>query len=915
MAENNLLRNFITKNKPQFAKYKKYIEANDWTQAGSSMDYLSSDSFFNDIYSGDKNKVKKAEVQKLIKEQIAAMKDNVKYKSDEFKLQNDLMGNILDRVKYIVNKLQGDHHLPEFKKFIKYCLSIIDTHTSRVDDYINSVDISRIDNQEVRAEEIKLIKDCFSGVTKLQDAITALNIKDDTQEAAGISFLNETKAPLSMHWVLSEIYPEINRKLKALGVDPDEPADNTLHIYNENPPVWNPDKHYFDQEKSVLSYYFKEFRKLKEGIVIDGYYISGWMYYHMNVFVTPIPHKVLNEKSGLYENKDKIINPPLRDSDVLIFENHEEQKRTNTLFMFIAATRRAAKTTLESSKLGHAATIGKKELLCAGGSTKDLNQIAKNFRTDIQYKNPAFAVYNVANDWKDKVELGLKTKGNKTILLSTLNIVNTDGGNNVEILAGYTPDEFLYDEAMKGRFIEALQGLKPALRGAEGLIRCFGILSATGGDEILSADGITVINDPKGNSVLPMDWKSLERGVPEECKTWSEDKNKPFTTFIPGQMCVDMPKIESTLADYIGRPESEELKKIKLKVTDWPQATENIKEAREKLLGNKVAYNKEVVYIPLCPSDIMASGRQNPFPVAEAKAHRDYLLQTGLWDRRRDLYKDSTGKIRCDVSTKPLAEFPFRGSNIDAPFLIFEDPPTEKVKWGTYIGSFDDYKHDSAGEGDSSLAAFHVWKSPAIGDPFSNKIVASLTFRPNRHATVHEKWLLLCEAYQLEGCVFGENEDMKFKDYLDARHLTEKYLATSLDFTQTFNLPNNMKRKFGWSPSSSKRILFSIFVDYCNEEFEVEQEDGKIIKLKGVQRIDDIWLLEEIIQYTDNQNVDRISSVLGSAAFCHYLVSSHRWKVQEIRKQNNAAPPKRMTKREKSFYGVSKRNTNFYRGI
>lgn len=905
-----MIRGFVKKNKPQFLKYKKYILANDWTNVNyeSSLD----DEYFNNLYSNDKSKVKKAEVQKIIKEQIAAQKNSIKYKSDEFQLQNSLMLGIVDRLKYFVNKNQSDHHLKDFKTFVKDCLNIIKIHTDRVDEYVNSVDISKIENQEVRGEEIKLIKDCFSGITKIQDEITKLNIKDDTTETNGIEFLNGIKAPISMHWVLCEIYPEINRRLKAMGVNPEAEPDNNLHIYNENPPEYNPEKHYWEQEKSVLSYYFKEFKKLKDGIVIDGYYISGWMYYHMNVFVTPIPHKIFNNKSGRYENRDLIINPPLRDSDVMIFENHEIQKSTNTLFMFIAATRRAAKTTLESSKLGHAATIGKKELLCGGSSKKDLNQIAKNFRTDVQYKHPAFAVFNVAANWEDKIEIGLKTKNNKTILLSTLNVVNTDSGNNTEIFAGFTPDEFLYDEAMKAVFLSALQGLKPALKGAEGLVRCFGILSGTGSDDALSADGNTVLNDPEGNSVLPMNWDLLERGVPEEYRTWEEDKQKPFGTFIPGQCCVDMPKYESTLADYIGRPDAENLKKIKLKVTDWEKATEQIKENRAKVIGNKIAYNKEVVYIPITPSEIFMSGRISPFPVAEAKAHKEHLLRTGLWDRRRKLYKDTNGKIHAEISTQELAPFPHKGGIIDAPALIFEDFPTDPPKYGTYAAGFDDYATDDSST--TSVATFYVVKNKILGDPFSEKIVASISFRPEKHNNVYEQWLLLMEAYNLELTCFGENFNYNIKEFLDKRKLGDKYLAPSLDFSQTFNIPNNLKRKTGWDPRTSKKTLFDIFVNMCNETFEYEDEDGKIITLKGVQRIDDIGLLDEIIGWGENVNVDRITSAMASYSYIHFLQSSYRWKVKEMQRENKEVKQSKKSSRQKQFYTSSGRSRSFYRG-
>lgn len=904
------VESFIKKSKEQLEKYKSYIETNDWSSM--DVDSVLNDKYFNDLYSDDKNKVKKAEAKKLMLDLIKRQKETIKAKSDEYKLQHNLAIAVYKKLKNFVNKGASEKETEEYKNFIKYCTSIIKTHTDRVDWYLNSIDITKIENQEVRSEEIKLTKECDEGLDDIEVKIKALNLEGDNIGKT-IEFYNDMKAPLSMHKVLME-FPEyaevIKKELESKEIDFDSPPKNELLILDPNPPVWDINLHYFQQKKETLQYYVDEFKKLEHGVVIDGVYFSPWAYYHLNVFITPIPHKVWDENSKKYVSKDFKINPPLRDSDWMIFENRNRQISEERPLMFIAATRRAAKTTSESSLLGHASTIGKLELLCAGSSAKDLNQIRKNFKIDNESKNPAFAVPVISNDWKDKVEFGLKTKANKSILLSVLNIINTDGGNSKEIFAGYTADILVYDEILKSPFIESLEGVMPALKGADGTMRCYAILSGTGGSEELSADGWKVLADPETYDVLPMQWDILERGVPKEAITWEEDKAKPFGTFIPGQCRVDMPKIESTLADYLGRPDSKELKKIPIKVTDWVKAKEIIEERRLQVAGDKIKHQKEIVYAPLTPSDIFLSGALNPFPVAEAKAHKQYLLESGKWDRRRTIYRDTQGKICFDISTKHLADFPHKGGNIEAPLLIFEEPPTQPVKFGTYTAGFDDYKHDSSDS--SSVATFYIFKNEIIGDPFSKKIVASLSFRPDRHSDVHEKWLMLMEAYQLHATCFGENEDMAIKDYLDKKHLTDKYLAQGLDFSQTFNLPNNLRRKYGWSPQTSKKTLFRLLVEYCNEEFTFEQEDGTMRTLKGVQKIDDIGLLDEIIQYNENLNVDRITAVMGAIGYAHYLTSSFLFKPPTY---NNNKPVEtkqnKLKDKNKSFYGSGK-NRNFY---
>ncbi len=888
-----LLKNTIKKQIPHFRKYGKYIKENPWNTLTG----------IEDDEGGGKKKYK----------------STVDVRLAEFTVQNQLVDAIITRLKVAVNKNAGDHHLKIFKDFVKETLKIISLHTERADDYISDSNISKIEDVDLRASEIAFHNVLFKAVSSIDDAVSALNIKEE-QATEGIQFLNDTKAPLSMHKVLIKKYPTIQKKLDELDIDFDSPPKNEMHILNPNPPVWNTQKHYWEQEKITLQYYVDEFKKINSGINIDGYYMSDWMYYHLNVYVTPVPESIFNSNSGEYESKDVIKNPPLRDNEEILFSNYNLVKK-NQVMMFVAATRRAAKTTLLASHLEHAATIGKQELLCAGGSAKDLGQIAKNFKISILNKNPAFAIYNVTNDWEKKIEIGMKSKDNKTIPLSTLNIVNLDSGTDKksEVLAGYTPDVMILDEAMKAPFLSQLEALKPALNGATdpstGKVskRCYPIISGTGGNEELGKDALTMLNFPEANEILPMQWDLLERGVPEEAITWSEDKiNKPFGTFIPGQMSVGMPKYESTLADYVGKPNAEGLRKIKINLTDWVKSKEIIEERRMAKFGNDLAYHKEVVYLPITISDIFMSGKISIFPIAEARAHKEYLLQTGLWDRRREIYRDSQGKIQISLTTKKLVVYPHKGGIVDAPALIFEDPPQDKPKFGTYTAGFDDVKQiDSATD---SVTTFYVMKNKILGDPFSEKIVASISFRPDKKEKVYEQWLMLMELYNLEGTCFGENEDFTIKDYLDRRHLTDTYLADGLDFSKTFNLPNNLKRTKGWSPKASKKYLQNLFADYCNEEFEVETEDGEIITIKGVQRIDDIWLLEEIINWAEGKNCDRLTAIYGAYGFLSYLQSSQRWRIRTLEQQRKQAEPKKIVERTKDFYREPSRRSGFYRG-
>jgi hypothetical protein len=868
---------YIKKYISTLLKTEKYIKDNDWTILG---------------------KITILENGKVINP-----------KKEEFMVQDQSVLILIDRLKFFSKKANQHHRLPQFKKYVAHVNKVINTHMDRIDTYINGFSLDEISTNDLKLEEMDFHNTLQKKYNAIDDAVESLDIKFGDENLNTVEFLSDAKAPLSMHKILIELpeYSEvILKELEYKEIDFTTPPNNEMLIYMDNVPKWDINLHYFEQTKETLQFYVDEFKKLENGIEIDGVYISGWAYYHMNIFVASIPRKVWNEVQKKYVSKDFKMNPPLRDSDWMLFENRAIQEMESIKFLFVGASRRVAKSTGEASLLGYSATIGKETLLCAGASAKDLGQLAKNFKLDNLNKNPAFKVYNVTNDWDKKVELGIKTKGNKTILLSTLNIINTDSGNNKEIFAGFTPDVLVYDECLKSTFLESLEGVIPAMVGDDGTIRCFGMLTGTAGTEELSSDGIKALLDPETYEILPMRWDILERGIAPEQITWEEDKLKPFGTFIPGQCRVDMPKVESTLADYLGKPESESLRKIKIKVTDWEKANEKIRAEREAVSKDKIKLHKTTIYAPLKPSEITQSGTRNRFPVNEAKAHKAYLLETGLWDRRMDVFRDSEGKIRANKSNKELAPFPHRGGIIDAPFLIFEDIPETKPPWGMYTAGFDDYASDDAAT--SSVSTFYVKKNEVLGDIFSKRIVASISFRPENHSTVWEKWQLLMEAYNLETTCFGENFNYGIKDFLERRQLADKYLAPSLDFSSSFNIPNNNKRKTGWNPTTSKKFLFDLFVEECNEVHEIEQEDGSIKLMKGVQLIDDLGLLEEIINWSDNLNVDRITSAMGCYGYAHYLRHAQFWIPENYKRKQEKKHEPEVVKTEKKLQFFTQNN-------
>ena len=872
-----IINNLVREEKKHLKKYKQYIQTNNW-------------SF-------------------LVWNQKGKPKLDTDIRKEEFNLHNNIINTILTRLKVAAKKSEGSHHLKSFKDYVGEIKKLLELHKQRAEEYMLSSDVlekSKDDeSSELRSNEIDFHRHLHQTTAKVLEDFNSMNLKlDDERAADGIEFYDNVKAPLSMHNVLVELYPQIQRTLDEMGIDFTSPPKNEMLINIPNPPKWNTDKHYFHQEKETLQFYVDEFKKIKNGINIDGVYISGWAYYHINVFVTPIPHKVWNPLKSDYDSEDKIINPPLRDSDWMLFENRALQESTKTLFMFVAATRRAAKTTAEASMLGHAATVGKKELLCAGSNAKDLGQLAKNFKTDTLYKNPAFAIYNVANDWSKKIEIGIKTKTQKTIPLSTLHIINTDDGNNKEIFAGFTPDLVVIDEAMKSKFLEALEGLIPAMQGSDGMIRAFGMLSGTGGTEKLSEDGYKSLSDPATYDILPMQWQILERGVDEKFITWKEDKKRPFGTFIPGQCRVDMPKIKGNLADYLG-VDSPTLRKININITDWEKSAEIIKEKRKKVEKDRLKHQKEVVYCPTKPSEIFMSGALNPFPVEELKRRREELLEKGDVGKKVTLIQDNTGKISYELSNKELAGYPHPGGFIDAPIVLYEELPEVTPPTHLYVAGFDDYKQDESDT--DSVGSFHIYKVNIGMDEWCGRIVASLATRPDPHGKLHRQIFLLQQAFNAK--CFMENADDKYKQYLETKRVADLWLYESIDFKGDITQKATNKRRYGWTPTPQNiRFLKNLVINYTKEEFTILNEDGDEITVLGAQRINDLTLIQEMIDYRESANVDRMTSFMSCLGIEYYLYTNWLlpkpdWEKQ--RKSQEKIKPKTEKNLAQRMYGGS----------
>jgi hypothetical protein len=485
--------------------------------------------------------------------------------------------------------------------------------------------------------------------------------------------------------------------------------------------------------------------------------------------------------------------------------------------------------------------------------------------------NPAFKLPRNNSDWSSHIQFGLKDKSGQRIPYSDIFIKNVHDGKNkgTEKTAGATPTAWILDEAGKFNCKSVYQAALPSFQNVGGWA-LVPILTGTGGNKKLSADAQDMLLRPRENDILPMNWDRLENMVKEEeLITW---KRKSFGTFLPAQFSFKsgMRKNISNLADFYG-VDDDKLRQIEIRVTDWEKARNVLQADRERKKEDKVVYAKEKMYYPIDPLECFLNRIDNPFPAVEAQVHRDELVLSGKVGKYVDVYLDKeTNKMEMVMSEKDPASFPFKGGTYSAPVVVFNDPPEYNESDGTYVAGLDHYKQDKSNT--DSLGAFYVFKRGVDLSPWSYRIVASYVSRPPTMDMFNKVVETVMKGYGAE--VLQENVDISFQQHLERNDEAAKWLAHGDDLVRTLiSARSQQNNKYGLFPSArNQRYLLQLVISYCQEDIVIGQDDsGNDIKVKGVTRIPDVQLLDEIIAFDYTGNFDRIVSFGHALAWDRYL--------------------------------------------
>ena len=597
-----------------------------------------------------------------------------------------------------------------------------------------------------------------------------------------------------------------------------------------------------DKDSQECKPFFDFHRELcLNGAMMGGTYINPFLYWHLNIWHTEVD--IIDSYGRIAQ---KYANPLLRDNEWLV-TNEIDRAQQEKRGLVILGIRRFAKSVLEASYIAWGATFDENsQNIIAGLNAPDIKLITDKIDKGLNFIPEYWRWQRIEDNWKNQVTLGIKTKSGERIPFSSILIRNLDEGNNEEAIAGTKPRKLIIDEIGKGNFLRGLQAAIPGFTTPYGW-GCSPILTGTGGDMKKFMDAKSLMFDVDNFNFLTYNN--------------AKDDKRIHGLFISHKYRMEA-KDDSTLGAYLNEPSKSDLHNVKMLVSDEDKATEITNKNLERLkkAGDRIAYLKEKMYYPQEVDDIFLNEDTNIFDIESAKRQKTRLLQQERTGTPVILFNDGD-KIAHEFTDKlPISNFPLKNSDLkEAPVVIYEFP-IDNPPYGLYVAGVDPYRQGKSAYS-TSLGSVYIYKRmhEISGEKYQDMFVASYCARPDKKETWEEQARLLIKYYNARALC--ENDDISFIEYMKSKG-DAHYLERQPDWLKEIVPNTTVKRDYGIHRSAEKIIdyLHTCLKKYMESPIFVEKnEAGEVIReVLGVSKIFDPVLLEEIIQYNDSGNFDRI---------------------------------------------------------
>jgi len=592
-----------------------------------------------------------------------------------------------------------------------------------------------------------------------------------------------------------------------------------------------------------------EEEKIKGGVNINGVFISGWLYWHLNHWWIRV-----DEKDNWGNDIRVTQRPELRDNEWIRAEFLEGCRKDQEGYMEIGG-RQGGKSEMEASYFGMNATLFENTqnvIVC--GNDYDLGLLKD--KVDFGLKNlwEGISIPRLDKTWRsNQIRLGYKIPDGEDAVWSYIVIRNAKDGNVTEVAAGTTAKSFIMDEVGKYPFASTFKAAEPAFKGKYGW-RAVPILVGTGGAFDRGQDAENFFYNPAANQ-----FRSVVDPV-------TGKKTGLFLSGLYRQDCKYTTTLDKWLQQEYGMTfkSTKELSQIKISVSDKVKAEEVITQERiaAKLNPDRTIYLKQIMYYPLTVEECFLSSGENIFDVEGAKRQKLRLSEVGHSGIPVVLYDDGDGVKHEFTDKQPITNFPVKkDDNKDTPVVIYEFP-VKDPPYGLYVAGVDPYRQGKA-EYSNSLGAVYIYKrmSSISGEKYQDMFVASYVARPDNKTTWEEQARLLIKYYNAR--TLCENDEISFIDYMISKG-DSHYLERQPLWLQEIVPNTTVRRDFGIHRSADKiRVFLHGCLKKYTEEVLIREktvvDDGEIAPaLKGMTKIFDPMLLDEIIAYNEEGNFDRI---------------------------------------------------------
>jgi hypothetical protein len=602
-----------------------------------------------------------------------------------------------------------------------------------------------------------------------------------------------------------------------------------------------------DKESAEYSSFWEaEDKKITDGVTINGFYFSPFIYWHLNYWSIYVD-TVVNKRAIRKLDRPQLWDTYLAvDQTIQKAENHAEGKKG----VVMVGSRRISKSVLTSSYITHKAVTQKgSDNLISALNGPDLKIITEYVDLGLRNLPEYFKFPRIEDDWKRQVTLGYKDKQNARHEWSKFHVRNFDEGNNTEAAAGLTLSSFLLEEGGKGKILNCLAATTPCFDSPYGW-RCSPFVIGTSGDMTKAGDLEELFNNPEAYNFLAVE---------------TNDSGKSYGLFIPGTRSLKVPKQPTPLGLHLEKAEESELDNITIWLSDEEKGRELILKSREQIKKSSglEAYLKEIMYYPLTHEECFLELSQNIFPVdllqeqlqkiTALDAHPDYVEL---------FYKSDNTVGHKFTEKKPVQTFPAKPTeNLEGVIQIWEYP-IANAPYGLYTAGTDPYKQSQA-KYSTSLGSTYIYKRvhDIAGEGWSNIVVATYTGRPKKIEQWYETTKLLLKYFNAKSLC--ENMDMGFIQHCIEKNEGAFFLERTPSFLNDIHPSSSVNREYGIHMTADiKDYLNSLIIEYITEVIDVEVDaEGVVVKERlGVTRILDPLLLRELLKFTPKLNVDRVIS-------------------------------------------------------